>query len=67
MDKEPIRVGQRTDDQLRTLITQGRGGMPGFGTRLSAVEIDGLIALVRSWQGAAPAGTATAAVTVTAS
>jgi mono/diheme cytochrome c family protein len=62
--KEAIRVGRRSDDQLRTVIQQGRDGMPGFGTKLGAADVDALIALLRSWSGATPAAPA-ATVTAT--
>ncbi len=50
MDKEPIDLSNRTDAQAQTLIEQGRGGMPAFGTRLSSAEIAALVVLLRGWR-----------------
>lgn len=41
----------RTDAQIREAIVEGRsnGAMPAFGTTFKAEELDGLVALVRSF------------------
>ena len=54
MFKPPIDIAAQTDAQVRALIEQGRGTMPPFSSRLSAAEIDSLIAQLRSWQASSP-------------
>ncbi|MCA1616399.1 MAG: cytochrome c [Acidobacteria bacterium] len=39
------------NSRLRRVIVQGGYGMPAFGKRLSAAEIDALVPLVRSFKG----------------
>jgi cbb3-type cytochrome c oxidase subunit III len=47
-----------SDDQLRQTIVNGgwraNSGMPAFGELLSAVELDALVAFLRSWEPTAP-------------
>jgi cytochrome c5 len=47
--KEKIALSEFTDAQLRTIIKNGQGTMPGFG-KLSAADIDAIIAFMRSWK-----------------
>src|ERR1700688_3371240 len=41
-------VQQQSDEQLATVIAQGRGNMPPFGTRLTKDQIDGLVKYIRT-------------------
>jgi len=43
-------LNAHSDDDLRAVIQNGKGGMPAFGGRLSADEINALVAFIRSWQ-----------------
>ena len=46
----PQYLSGHTDVQIRGVIQNGEGSMPGFGSRLSATDVDALIALLRGWQ-----------------
>ena len=39
----------RTDDQLKQVIRMGKGAMPGFGNRFSDLDLQGLVAKIRSF------------------
>lgn len=41
------RVPSLSDDDIRSVISNGRGGMPAFGGRLAPEDIDGIIAFLR--------------------
>ncbi|HUO85487.1 MAG TPA: cytochrome c [Thermoanaerobaculia bacterium] len=43
-------VQKQKDDELRTVIAKGKDKMPGFEKKLSAKQIDGLVALIRSFK-----------------
>ena len=47
-DFHSAQVQQQTDAQLATVISEGRGNMPAFGTRLSKDQIDALVKYIRS-------------------
>jgi predicted CXXCH cytochrome family protein len=51
-------VASSTDAQVRDVIENGRAGtaMPAWSGRLSAQEIDAVVALLRSWQGPSSSG-----------
>lgn len=44
----PLTSLAEPDDDIATLVAEGRGGMPAFGLQLSADEIAGLVEFVRS-------------------
>jgi mono/diheme cytochrome c family protein len=52
--KEKINLPEFTDDHLRAIVKNGQGSMPGF-SKLSAADIDAIIAFMRSWK-PSPAG-----------
>lgn len=60
-------VGGGTDAQVRQIIENGRGAMPAWQGRLSPDDITAAIALLRTWQGAKPAGATIAAAAAQAS
>ena len=66
--KEAIELQERTDAQVATLISKGRGGMPGF-AQLSDAEVAALIATMRGWNApvAAPSAAAGSATITTTS
>jgi len=39
----------RTDEQLKQVIRSGKGGMPGYGDMFSDVDLQGLVAKIRSF------------------
>ncbi len=39
----------RTDEQLKQVIRMGKGAMPGFGNLFSDVDLQGLVAKIRSF------------------
>ena len=41
-------VQQQSDEQMAKVITDGRGNMPPFGTRLSKDQIDALVKYIRT-------------------
>ena len=43
-------VQDMKDDELKKVIAEGNGGMPPFGSKLSAAEIDELVTLIRSFK-----------------
>jgi len=43
-------VQDMKDEELKKVITSGNGGMPGFGSKLSAAEINELVPLIRSFK-----------------
>lgn len=55
---DPERMGELTDDQLREVISQGRGSMPGFSAVLKPDQMEEMVRYVRSLSaggyGAAP-------------
>ncbi len=44
----------RADLQLRTVIVNGKGGMPAFGTMFNPAQLDALVAHVRSFDSEKP-------------
>lgn len=49
-DLHSVQVQQQPDTQLAALITQGKGNMPGFGTRLSNDQITALVKYIRTFR-----------------
>jgi mono/diheme cytochrome c family protein len=47
-DFHSAQVQQQSDAQLATVISEGRGNMPAFGTRLSKDQIDALVKYIRT-------------------
>jgi mono/diheme cytochrome c family protein len=47
-DFHSAQVQQQSDAQLATVIAEGRGNMPPFGTRLSKDQIDALVKYIRT-------------------
>jgi mono/diheme cytochrome c family protein len=43
-------LSSHTDEQIRTVIQNGEGAMPPFGSRLRASDVDAIIAQLRAWQ-----------------
>jgi cytochrome c553 len=49
-DFHSAQVQDQTDAQLATVISQGRGNMPPFGTSLSKGQIDALVKYIRTFK-----------------
>jgi cytochrome c6 len=47
-DFHSVQIQQQSDAQLATVIAEGRGNMPPFGTRLSKDQIDALVKYIRT-------------------
>jgi mono/diheme cytochrome c family protein len=47
-DFHSAQVQQQSDGQLASVIAEGRGNMPPFGTRLSKDQIDALVKYIRT-------------------
>jgi mono/diheme cytochrome c family protein len=47
-DFHSAQVQQQSDAQLAGVVTEGRGNMPAFGTRLSKDQIDALVKYIRT-------------------
>lgn len=47
-DFHSTQVQQQSDSQLAGVISEGRGNMPAFGTRLSKDQIDALVTYIRT-------------------
>jgi cytochrome c6 len=47
-DFHSAQVKQQSDAQLAGVISEGRGNMPAFGTRLSKDQIDALVKYIRT-------------------
>jgi mono/diheme cytochrome c family protein len=47
-DFHSAQVQQQSDSQLAGVISEGRGNMPAFGTRLSKAQIDALVTYIRT-------------------
>ncbi len=47
-DFHSAQVQQQSDSQLAGVISEGRGNMPPFGTRLAKDQIDALVKYIRS-------------------
>lgn len=41
-------VQKQSDEDLKKIITDGKGSMPGFGKRLDKTQIQDLVAYIRS-------------------
>lgn len=53
---DPELVGERSDAELRQVLTGGRRSMPAFGQILKAEEIDSLVSYIRKLSGGGSAG-----------
>jgi mono/diheme cytochrome c family protein len=51
-DFHSAQVQDQTDTKLATVISQGRGNMPPFGTSLSKDQIDALVKYIRTFKDA---------------
>lgn len=48
---DPERIGDRTDDELVDVLTNGKGAMPSFGSLLDSEEIKAMVGYIRELSG----------------